>query len=135
MGECARCGAFTDNPAKGQYQYCEDCQQLFDEIRQNGVIVQQTPGSGGYEVYVTHESEEYSGGTESNQAEALARGKYIADDLGIEGLFEYEKAGSQWKLEEYLQEHPNVRQDVMQRLSRIPENTESGLLEKLRNLF
>lgn len=134
MGECARCGAFTDNPADGEYQYCDDCHEVFDEIRREGIVVQQA-GSGGYEVYVTKDSDKYDGGTEKRQADALARAKYLENELNTGALFEYRKTGSQWALNEYLQEHPSIRRDVMSRLSRVPERTDQGLLSRLRSLF
>jgi len=135
MPECARCGAFTDNPAEGDYHYCDDCLDRFDEIRKHGVIVQSAPDENGYEVYVSHDTDRFDGGRESNQTDALARGKYIADELGVDGLFKYDRSGSQWLLEEYLKEHPSVRSNAMDRLSRVPENSDKGLFDKLRTLF
>lgn len=134
MGECARCGAFTDNPAEKEYQYCDDCHQLFDEIRQEGIIVQQAR-PGGYEVYVTKNSDKYEGGTEKRQADGLARAKYLEDELNAKALFEYQRSGSQWILNEYLQAHPDIRRNVMSRLNRVPERTEQGVLSRLRDLF
>jgi len=65
---------------------------------------------------------------------ALICEKYIADELGVDGLFEYDRSGSQWVLEEYLNEHPSVRSNAMDRLSRVPENSDKGLIDKLRTL-
>ncbi|MFD1588533.1 hypothetical protein ACFR9U_16265 [Halorientalis brevis] len=135
MPECARCGAFTNNPGDGEYQYCDDCHNRFDKIRQNGVIVEQIPESGGYQVYVTADTNRHEGGTEESQADALARGKYLTDELSADGLFTYQSSGSQWLLEEYLQTHPKIRRDVRDRLSRVPDRAEDGLLDRLRSLF
>ena len=129
MGECARCGAFTDVPAEGDYQYCLDCQAEFDDVADSGVVVERT--GDGYHVHARTESVDSSGGMEDSQTDALARGKYLADELGVRALFRYDETGSQWLLEEYLREHPSIRRDVVERLSRVPEEGGSGLLDRI----
>lgn len=135
MAECSRCGDFTDNPADGDYHYCDDCQAEFNRIRDRGVIVQQNRSQGNYNIYVSAQDERHRGGTEESQIDALARGVYLTDELGLDGLFEYERSGSQWILQEYLQEHPSIKSDVVDRLSRVPEKTEPGLLDRLRSML
>lgn len=135
MGECARCGNFTDNPAEGEYQYCDDCQSRFDEVRRNGVVVREKADGNGYEISVNRSSNPHEGGVEDDQVDALARGKFLVEQTGETGLFEYRTTGSQWILEEYLQEHPQIRRDVNDRLSRVPEKADGGLLQKLKSLF
>lgn len=135
MGECARCGDFTDNPADGKYQYCDDFLGRFDEVHRRGVVVQEKSGENSYEVSVNSSGSTYEGGIEDNQVDALARGKYLVEQTGETGLFEYRKTGSQWILEEYLREHPQIRSDVDDRLSRVPQKADSGLLQKLKSLF
>lgn len=135
MAECARCSAFTDNPAEGDYPYCNDCHSYFENIRESGIIVQQMPDSEGYRIYVTANKGRNQGGTEKTQVDALARGKHLADKYGLEALFEYQRSGSRWVLEEYLQEHPEIRQDVRERLRRTPEKTDGGFVKRLQNLF
>ena len=132
MGECARCNDFTDNPASGEYPYCDDCLDDFDQIRQEGVVVQQR--NGGYQITVTDPNTKYEGGYEQNQTDALARGKYISDSLGTSALLEYTRTGSQWEVENFLSEHPDIRKDVMKRLNRVPEKSESGLLGRIKKL-
>lgn len=134
MPECIRCGDFTDNPADGDYHYCDECLDGFAEIESSGVIVEQRD-SGGYNVIVTDATASLDGGNEESQVEALARGKYIADECGLEALFKYERTGSNWVLDEYLQTHPNIRKDVHERLSRVPEQTPEGLLDRIKSLF
>jgi hypothetical protein len=131
MPECERCGAFTDNRRSGEYHYCSDCTETFDEIRQNGVVVK---GDGKYDILVNVDGHREKGGQEFSQTDALARGKLIADELGVDALFEYDESGSSWLIEEYLTAHPGIQSDVSRRLGRVP-NDESGLLAKLRNLF
>ncbi|TSD15095.1 hypothetical protein DP107_04370 [Haloglomus irregulare] len=79
MAECERCGDFTDNPADGEYHYCDDCLDEFAAIESNGVIVEEEPDSGAYHVIVTARDSSMDGGSEDSQVDALARGKYIAD--------------------------------------------------------
>ncbi|WP_136717567.1 hypothetical protein [Halorientalis salina] len=135
MPECTRCGAFTDTEPSGEYQYCQDCQDRFAEIEQSGVVVEQDKAGGDYHIIVTDGDASLTGGSEQTQIEALARGKYIMDECGVDGLFKYAETGSMWLLEEYLQSHPNIRQDVHQRLSRVPENTDEGFLSRIKNIF
>lgn len=131
MPECTRCGDFTDIPKQGDYHYCDDCLDTFDEIRQNGVVVR---GSGTYDVLVNVDGHADTGGKENSQEDALARGKLLTDELGVNGLFEYGDSGSTWILSEYLNAHPEIQRDVSKRLSRVPDKSNS-LVEKLRGLF
>lgn len=135
MAECERCGDFTDNPAEGKYNYCDDCLDRFAEIESNGVIVEEDSSSGEYHIIVTARESSMEGGSEESQVNALARGKYIADENNLPALFKYETSGSRWLLNEYLQAHPDIRQDVHNRLRRVPERTDDGLLDKIRNFL
>jgi hypothetical protein len=132
MPECSRCGDFTDNPKEKEYHYCEDCHEFFRSIRESGVVVKRSNNK--YEVTVNVEAEEGRSGSEPTQTEGLARAKMVADDLGTKALFEYTKTGSMWELENYLNTHPSVRHDVLDRLGRVPDKkAESGFLSRLRN--
>lgn len=135
MPECVRCGAFTDNPAEGDYHYCDECLEIFSEIEKSGVIVEQEDPGGRYHVIVTDRDSSLDGGMEKSQTEALARGKYIADEVGENALFKYAESGSIWVLDEYLQEHPEIRQDIHERLRRVPEKTPDGFIGKMKRLF
>ena len=99
MPECVRCGDFTDNRADGDYHYCDSCLNRFAEIEANGVIVEQDDESQ-YQVIVTAAEATHGGGTELSQTDALARGKYIAEESGLDAVFKYERTGSRWLLEE-----------------------------------
>lgn len=132
MPECERCGAFTDIKRDGKYHYCKDCRSTFADIRESGVVVR---GEDEYDVLVNVDGHRDKGGKEHSQVDALARGKLVADELGVDGLFEYEETGSTWVLPEYLSEHPDIQADVSARLSRVPDDEGVGLLERLRNAF
>jgi hypothetical protein len=132
MPECDRCGAFTDVAREGDYHYCEDCRSTFAGIRENGVVVR---GEGEYDVLVNVDGHYDKGGQEQSQVDALARGKLLSDELGVDGLFEYGETGSTWILSEYLNAHPDIQTDVSERLSRVPDRDDAGLLAKLRSIF
>jgi hypothetical protein len=135
MAECERCGDFTDNSAEGQYHYCDECLDHFSKIESNGVIVEEDPANDEYHIIVTARDTSIEGGSERSHVDALARGKYIADETGLPTLFKYETTGSRWDLEAYLQAHPDVRQDVHDRLRRVPNRTSDGFLSKIRNFL
>lgn len=134
MAECARCNDFTDNTAKGEYHYCNDCLNTFQEIEQHGVVVEDTSGGPNHIIVTAHDTS-FDGGTESSQVDALARAKHITDDTGLSGLFKYGGSGSQWILDEYLEAHPDIRQDVHERLSKVPDKQPSGLLQKIKSVL
>ena len=131
MPECVRCGDFTDTPKDGDYHYCMDCQDQFAEIEERGIIVEDTAGDEVHVIVTAHDSS-FDGGTEQSQVDGLARGKFISDETGLPALFKYEQTGSKWVLDEYLQSHPEIRQQVHERISRIPSKQKSGLLSRLR---
>lgn len=134
MPECARCHDFTDNSAEGEYYYCNSCLDRFAEIEQRGVIVEDAT-DGEVHVIVTASDESVDGGTEQSQVDGLARGKHIADETGLPALFKYERSGSRWLLDEYLQAHPDLRQQVHERLRKLPNDSSSGLIERVRDLL
>ncbi|WP_225333731.1 hypothetical protein [Halomicrobium urmianum] len=90
MAECARCGDFTDNSAEGEYHYCEDCLGRFGEVESSGVVIEQG-NDGEHHVIVTDDTASLDGGTEQSQVDALARGKCIVDECGLEAVFKYDK--------------------------------------------
>lgn len=134
MPECARCHDFTDNPANGEYHYCDDCREKFAEIERRGVVVEHD-SDGEVHVVVTDHDETFDGGTERSQVNGLARGKYIAEETGLPALFKYQRSGSRWVLEEYLQAHPGIRQDVHERLRRVPDTSPDGFIDRIRDFL
>jgi hypothetical protein len=134
MAECERCGDFTDNPADGEYHYCDACLDEFAEIESNGVVVEGGAGDE-YHVIVTARDASLDGGQELSQVNALARGKYIADENDLPALFKYQPSSSRWVLEEYLEAHPGIRQDVHERIRRVPDRADDGLLTRIRNFL
>ena len=135
MAECARCGDFTDNQAQKKYNYCNDCEDLFKEIRNSGIVIEPLGRPKGYDIRITSSKKGYSGGRESNQIDALARGQWLMDELNVRGIFTYHGSGSIWPVEEYLEAHPKINRKVQNRIARVPEKTRVGLLSRIKNLF
>lgn len=133
MPECARCGDFTDNSAEQHYHYCDDCMDRFAEIAERGVVIEQEKD--GTHIMVTARDESFDGGMESSQIDGLARGKYISDETGLPALFKYSKSGSRWELDEYLREHPKIRQQVHDRLRRVPDKSPDGFMQRIREFL
>lgn len=134
MVECTRCGDFVANVREGTSHYCDECLAKFAKIRQQGVVVEQFE-SGDYHVYVPADGVETNGRFESDQIEALVRGKYLQHEFDLTALYDFVNAGSTWILDEYLQEHPEIQQAVNERLDEISESYSSGILDPLKNLF
>jgi len=66
MPECIRCSNFTDPSADGEYHYCENCRETFQEVEAHGVIVEHDT-DGEVHVIVTAHEEGFDGGTEASQ--------------------------------------------------------------------
>lgn len=135
MPECIRCGDFTDNSPEKQYHYCNTCLDEFDRIRENGVVVKTANSSSGYVITLPKDFEGFYEGREDSHVEALARGKWLSDELGLDALFEYGPSGSKWDLVEYLDAHPEIKTDVKKRINRIPNKRRAGFLGRIKNLL
>lgn len=128
MARCARCGAPGANPPRlnnhGEYNYCDDCQDQFDRARQNGITARSRHGNREfreypYEVSIAPQHTDkldaligQKSTTPQSQTEALAICKRVMDRYDIPGLFLYQKTGSVWLIDEYLQAHPSISQDI-----------------------
>jgi len=134
MPECARCNDFTDNPATREYHYCDSCEDHFHAVEQSGIVIEQDRKGGEYHIIVTDGDANVDGGREKSQSEALARAKHLSDETGASAMFKYRRSGSKWDLETYLRDHPAIRQDVQQRLRRVPDD-DASLLRRVRELF
>ncbi|MFB6164899.1 MAG: hypothetical protein ABEJ31_07055 [Haloarculaceae archaeon] len=97
--------------------------------------MEQERSGGKYHIIVTDGEASLDGGAEKSQVQALARGKYIADECGLDAIFKYAGTESIWILDEFINAHPSVRQDVHERLRRLPENTSDGFLDRIRNIL
>jgi hypothetical protein len=86
---------------------------MFQQIRKNGVFVRSRHGNREFHRYP------YVGpsppGTDQppqNQVEALAGAIEEMEKQSCRGVFHYQKTGSWWLVEEYLESHPGIAEDV-----------------------
>lgn len=128
MPTCARCGAANAGPPSlnlnGEYAYCDDCNAVFESIKENGVHVRSRHTNREFArlPYVVEVSAEgidnphaqtiYSRNKPTNQTEALAMAKQIMEEHDLPGVFVYQKSGSVWMIDEYLDAHPGIARDV-----------------------
>lgn len=93
--------------------YCTNCVTLFEEIAEEGVVVRSRHDEPDYDEipYVIHW--DGTAQTAENQIEALARGKEVAERNDVAGLFIYQRRGSHWILDAYLDAHPDLRSKVV----------------------
>lgn len=114
MPSCACCGMDTDGgPPDSHYAYCDECLDLFEQIRGEGVWVRWRNNNAntlpaGYYVWDPVDGERHA----SSQTEALAEAQDAMENHGLPGLFEYRKSGSRWLVEDYLDAHPKIAHDV-----------------------
>lgn len=95
--------------------YCTDCVATFERVAEEGVVVRSRHGEDRYDEipYVVYwDGSTY---TEDDQATALARGTGLADENGVDGLFVYQRTGSHWSLDTYLDAHPDIATQVREK--------------------
>lgn len=113
----------------GGYRYCPECRRDFERIREEGVVVQGRQGmsaadEGLIKKYaITLRGDEDDLREADSQVEALSVAKDLMDEYDLPGLFIYPPSGSVWHLEDYLETHPEVAEDVSQH--------SAGLLSRL----
>ncbi|RZV08654.1 hypothetical protein BDK88_2728 [Natrinema hispanicum] len=126
MGKCARCGTEDANPPKHNrhldYEYCDECQEMFDSVWENGVVVRSRHSNRAfddlpYEVSIRADDVNTTENwrdkrNPQNQVEALGEAKKAMETYDLPGLFIYQKTGSVWLIDEYLETHPKIRGDV-----------------------
>ena len=128
MAKCARCGSDNAKPPRfnlhGEYEYCNECQDEFEQAKENGVVVRSRHTNREFDQlpYVVevnvegidnpHTQSISSSNKPKNQTEALAMAKNLMDEHDLRGLFIYQKTGSLWLIDEYLEAHPGIAEDV-----------------------
>lgn len=134
MPECTRCGAFTDQKKSGRYRYCLNCQDIFNEIEENGIVVENHGGT--YTVSLTADVDhELDSGEEPTEEEALARALKICDEADLRGVYRFHETGSRWVLSNFLDQHPSQKAQVYARLGRTPEQKNRTILDRIRSIF
>ena len=112
MTQCSRCGTNVDTNLERTHDYCDDCEAVFDEVRDRGVTVRSRHGNREFRRYPYEAPSFYPNRDPQNQVEALACAKIKMEKTQSRGLFIYQKRGSKWLINEYLDAHPNIAADV-----------------------
>lgn len=135
MSKCARCG----DPTTGEehyisrysqsYDYCEDCCETFEEVKENGVKVRSRHGNriDNPRRDLWADAPYIDGRPPRNQVEALAAAVREMEEHDVRGIFIYQKTGSRWLISEYLDAHPSIAADVEEYL----ESQQGGLLSRI----
>lgn len=116
MATCARCGDDCEpGRLSPEYDYCQACLDRFEEPRENGVYVYWRNNNtntlpAGYCVNSPESTDEMC----SSQVKALAAAKGEMEKNDIGGLFHYRRTDSRWLIDEYLEAHPGIAEDVRQ---------------------
>jgi len=126
MSQCSRCGSAVDTDNKRTHHYCESCEAVFDEIRENGVTVRSRHGNREFERDPYDAPTYYADRHPQNQVEALACGKIKMERTDSRGVFIYQRRGSRWLIDEYLNAHPGIADDVQQEIELIRGTDDSG---------
>lgn len=114
--KCARCGDPVIGKkhwiSKGsQYNYCDECCEEFENVKEGGVTVRSRHGNREFRRF-PYEAPQINGEDPKNQTEALAAGLKVMREEDVRGLFIYQKTGSYWLIDEYLDAHPSIAEDV-----------------------
>ena len=116
--KCKKCGKELSKenfPLDWRSHYCNDCVKVFDDAIKNGAIVirrrtQRESNTFPYEISGKNIKAEAPAGI--NQIKAIKRAKHLALKNNEKILFNYEPRGSMWFLEDYLEAHPKIKEDV-----------------------
>lgn len=118
MHICDRCGSGTTNQQLRDYAYCDDCIEVFEEVRENEVAVVQrkppTPSTFPDTLYSVTDNIADEHKTERTQVAGLATGLTYTEKHDCRGVFHNQDLGSLWLLSEYLEAHPGIAADVEQ---------------------
>lgn len=128
MARCDRCGSQCDpGPADSEYDYCRSCLDLFDAVRDSGVVVYWRNNEAGTQppgyCVRSPSGDKMCGG----QTEALAAAKDAMETYDVRGLFRYRDTGSRWLVDEYLDSHPGIAADVRRERMTIIQRAASRL--------
>jgi hypothetical protein len=110
--------------------YCTDCVATFERIAEEGVVVRSRHGEDDHDEipYVVYWDGQAH--AEDGQVAALARGTELAATNGVDGLFAYQRTGSRWRLDAYLDAHPDIASRVRERRRKIRGENHAQFDEK-----
>lgn len=118
MNRCARCRSQTTNRQLRDNAYCDVCKVVFEEVRDNEVVVLQrkppTQSTFPDTLYSVTDNISDEHKTERTQVEGLATALKYIERHDCRGLLQYQDSGSLWLVSEYLEAHPGIAADVEQ---------------------
>lgn len=112
---CSLCGTVQNQlnrtRPEGDHGYCDECWDTFEKVKESGVYIRgrhfnRSGRKWSYAVTGAHVDETH------NQVKALAVAKDKMERRGCRGLFRYPPSGSRWLVDEYLEAHPGIAEDV-----------------------
>ena len=114
--ECTRCGRSLTGEqhyiSKGShYEYCNTCCEEFEHVQEQGVTVRSRHGNREFHRF-PYDAPKIDREHPQNQTKALAAGLKAIREKNVPGLFIYQKTGSYWLIDEYLDAHPSIAEDV-----------------------
>lgn len=134
---CLKCGKEIEKIASEVplSKYCKECfREIKKKINQGAITVEKRESSSwnGFRIY--KRGEEYRRSEDLTKSEAILIGKKIADDLGVEALYKDDQKNTMWVMDNYLDNHPEVKSKVQDL-----EGKSGGILgsvaENIRNIF
>jgi len=126
MSQCSRCGSVVDTDTERTHHYCDDCKAVFDEVREQGVTVRSRHGNREFARYPYVAPSYYPNREPQTQVEALANAKIKMEQTDSRGVFIYQKRGSRWLIDEYLDAHPGIADDVREEIESIRGTDDRG---------
>ena len=121
MVECLKCGKKFEQDYQEKENYCPECEEEFQEVIENGGFIVrnrfQKRKSKKYP-YIIEKTENLERGKQQTrnqyktQVKALAAAKKLAEVNGVQAIFKYQKNGTKWILNNYLESHPDIMKKV-----------------------
>lgn len=126
MTQCSRCGSAVHADTERTHHYCDDCKAVFDEVREHGVTVRSRHGNREFHQFPYEGPSYYPNRGPENQVEALACAKIRMEETDSRGVFIYQKRNSRWLIDEYLDAHPDIADDVQEEIESLRDTNDGG---------
>lgn len=126
MPQCSRCGSTVPDDTERTHHYCDNCSAVLDQVREQGVAVRSRHGNREFHQYPYEGPSYYADRGPENQVEALACAKLKMEETDSRGVFIYQKRGSRWLIDEYLDAHPSIAADVKKEMKSLRGRGDRG---------
>ncbi len=122
MVKCSRCGAEFDKESNEERNYCDDCEEKFQEVLENGGFrVRRRYGNKEYRKYPYVIDRTYNlerGSVKHDYKDpikALAAAKKLQDLNNVDVLYVDQRNMYKWVLDNYLKQHPDIQEEVREK--------------------